>query len=225
MDLSKFTLAVFDIFAYLLPGLVLLVLASVIEATFFSSQVLALGRLGQLPVPGLIAAYFLGHLGHGLGTVLTKRIRGLDAPRGGDLPRAVFDQIRARVVQTFEIDLEALPDRKLDALSTYKFADSFVVAKDKAAERESLLLREAFALSSMGAFAAWGLVGIAALLFQEGLAYQLTARTTLERGPTLALAVLAFLIAAAFWRRYVHFALIRRSSIYTLFMALTAKTG
>lgn len=129
MDLSKFTLAIFDIFAYLLPGVILLILSSFIEATFLSSQVLALNKLSDLPIPYLIMAYFLGHLAHGLGTVLTERVQWLRAPAGGDLSREVFDQIRARVVQTFAINSEALPGKKLDALSTYKFADSFVVAK------------------------------------------------------------------------------------------------
>lgn len=97
-------------------------------------------------------------------------------------------------------------------------------SKDKAAERESLLLREAFARSSMGAFTVWCLFGIIAL-FKGGMSYQLAAKTTLDRGPIAAITLAAFFIAAVFWRRYIYFTLVRRSSIYTLFMALTAKTS
>lgn len=225
MDLSKFTLAVFDILVYLLPGTIALTLFSVFEATFLHTRVLKLSQLGQLPVVFLIVAYFLGHVVNSLGTVMTEKITKLQVPRGGDLSNELFGQIRSRVVSTFGIDVTTLPDQKLEALAVYKFADSFVVAKDKAAERESLLLREAFALSSFGAFTCWTVVSLLAVI-KGGLAFQLNATSslTLSREVTLAIMTAALTLAYLFWRRYVRFALQRRSSIYTLFMALTAKS-
>ncbi|MFC3832847.1 MULTISPECIES: hypothetical protein [Deinococcus] len=223
MDLSKFTLAVFDIFAYLLPGTLLLVLLSVGEATFLSSSTLKLSQFKQLAVPFLIGAYFLGHLANSVGTVLTERVKWLRVPRGGALSDRLFTQIRNRVVLTFGIDVSTLDNQKLETLAVYKFADSFVVAKDKAAERESLLLREAFALSTLGVFVLWSVVGVAAAI-NGGLAFRIdAAKTMLDRGPTIAITVAALILAFVFWRRYRRFALQRRSSIYTLFMALTAK--
>lgn len=224
MDLSKFTLAVFDIFAYLLPGTLILVLLSVGEATFLSSSALKLSQFKQMAVPFLIGAYFLGHLANSVGTVLTERVKWLKVPRGGELSDALFVQIRNRVVTTFGIDVTTLNNQKLETLAVYKFADSFVVAKDKAAERESLLLREAFALSTLGVFVLWTVVCVVAA-FKGSLIFQIDAvtRTVLDRGVTSAIAGIALALAFVFWRRYRRFALQRRSSIYTLFMALTAK--
>ena len=151
-------------------------------------------------------------------------MKWLRVPRGGALSDELFTQIRNRVVLTFGIDVSTLKNQKLETLAVYKFADSFVVAKDKAAERESLLLREAFALSTLGVFVSWAVVGVAAV-FKGGLAFRIdaTTRILLDRGSTIAITGAALVLAFVFWRRYRRFLLLRRSSIYTLFMALTAK--
>lgn len=223
MDLSKFTLALFDIFAYLLPGLALLVILSLVEATFLKTSLLPLSRLGTLPALIILVAYYLGHLIHTLGILVTSKIACLSVPRGGDLSDAVFKQLRDRVVKVYDLDVSTMVDQKLGTLDTYKLADSYIVARDKTAERESLHVRAAFACGSMVIFALLSLVATLAFL-DGGLAVRVTDKAeALDTSLTAAIAVFAGWASYAFWLRYKEFSLLRRSSIYTLFMALTVK--
>lgn len=225
MDLSKFTLALFDVFAYLLPGIALLGILSLVEATFLGSSLLPLSRLGTLPVLMMLVAYYLGHLVHALAVLLTEKVPWLCAPKGGDLSDAVFKQLRDRVVKVYELDVTDMPGQKLGTLDTYKLADSYIVARDKTAERESLHVRAAFARSSMVVFALLALVALLSF-WSGGLAVRVTS-TTEVLSPVMS-AVVAFfagLAAYAFWVRFKSFTLLRRSSIYTLFMALTVKSN
>lgn len=224
MDLSKFTLALFDIFAYLLPGMALLGILSLVEATFLKTSLLPLSRLGTVPVLITLVAYYLGHLMHALGLLMTGKTPFLRIPRGGDLSDAVFKQLRDRVVKVYDLDVSTMVDQKLGTLDTYKLADSYVVARDKTAERESLHVRAAFACSSMAIFALLSLVAVLSLLV-GGLTVRVSGKAE-DLGPASTIAVAAFAGWAfyAFWLRYREFSLLRRSSIYTLFMALTVKS-
>lgn len=225
MDLSKFTLALFDVFAYLLPGIALLGILSLMEATFLKSSLLPLSRLGTLPVLMMLVAYYLGHLVHALAVLLTERVSWLCAPKGGDLSDAVFKQLRNRVVKVYELDVSPMPNQKLATLDTYKLADSYIVAKDKTAERESLHVRAAFARSSMVVFALLSLLSLLSLL-NGGLSVRVTdSPEMLGTGMSVVVTVFAGLAAYAFWVRFKYFTLLRRSSIYTLFMALTVKAS
>lgn len=113
MDLSKFTLALFDIFAYLLPGMALLGILSLVEATFLKTSLLPLSRLGTVPVLITLVAYYLGHLMHALGLLMTGKTPFLRIPRGGDLSDAVFKQLRDRVVKVYDLDVSTMVDQKL----------------------------------------------------------------------------------------------------------------
>ena len=224
MDLSKFTLALFDIFAYLLPGIALLGILSLTEATFLKSSLLPLSRLGTLPVLVILVAYYLGHLVHTLGVLLTRKDSWLAVAPGGDLSDALFKQLRERVVKVYELDVTPMRDQKLGTLDTYKLADSYIVARDKTAERESLHVRAAFALSSMVVFALLTLVALLSLGV-GGIALRVSPSSREVLGPAMSVLVLLFACLAtyAFWKRFEYFTLLRRSSIYTLFMALTVK--
>ncbi|MEO6390721.1 MAG: hypothetical protein ABIP75_02645, partial [Pyrinomonadaceae bacterium] len=64
MGLDKITLSLYDFFGYLLPGYILFVAASVVEATFTGFNFFALTRLNKNLVLAAAAAYFMGQIAH-----------------------------------------------------------------------------------------------------------------------------------------------------------------
>lgn len=224
MDLSKLTVAVFDVFAYILPGLVLLTALSLFEATFLTSNLVPLDRVARAPAVALIAAYFLGQLAHAFaGWLLTHVFPKLPNDKVGGFRKEMFDHTRQRVTDVFNIDVTRFTPTKLKTLEVYQLADSYIVAKEKASERESLIAREGFAKTSLGAFLLSALIVVSTVI-HGGLHWRFTAGAgVLPVAATLIVAAILLVVAAVFWRRYVFFHCLKMTSTYAMFLALTTK--
>lgn len=224
MDLSKLTLAIFDVLAYLLPGLALLVVVALLEATFANTGMLRLDRVARAPAAALVAAYFLGQVAHGFaGWMLRGPMARLPGARGPGLRKELFDHVRQRVTEVYGIALATFDPPKLQTLEVYQLADSYLATREKTAERESLVAREGFAKTSFGAFvlAAGAMV---AMGLRGGLHWRLANGSgEISLASTLLLAVVLLLVAAVFWRRYVFFHGLKMTNTYTMFLALTVR--
>lgn len=223
MDLSKFNLALFDIFAYLLPGIALLSILSLMETTFLGSSLLSMSYISNLSAFILLIAYYLGHLVHTLAMLLTEKISWLRAPSGGKLSDSVFQQLRERVVKVYEFDVTRMPDQKLATYDTYIFSEKYIIARGRHAVSESLYVRVAFVRSNMVVFALLALVALLSSVSSNGLAIRIDNNLEiLDPSLSIPISIISIFIAFIFWDRYKYYTLLRRSSIYVLFMALTA---
>ncbi|WP_407543383.1 hypothetical protein Q0M94_26000 (plasmid) [Deinococcus radiomollis] len=225
MDLSKLTVAVFDVFAYILPGLVLLMALSLFEATFLKSGLIPLDRVAKASALALIASYFLGQLAHAFaGWLLIHVLPELPNDRKGGFRKDMFNHTRQRVIEVFNIDVTPFTPAKLQTLEVYQLADSYIATKEKVSERDSLIAREGFAKTSLGAFLLSAL-SVLSTVMRGGLHWRLaTGSGSLSVAATLIVGLLLLLIAAVFWRRYVFFHGLKVTSTYALFLALTTKT-
>ncbi len=70
MSLDKISLTLYDFLGYLLPGYILTFVCSLVESTFFGSDLFSLSRISNNVLPFTVVAYFLGYVAHNIGSLL-----------------------------------------------------------------------------------------------------------------------------------------------------------
>ncbi len=144
LDLSKIVVTLYDVFGYLLPGYVVLVACSIIEATFVGTPFLSLSFFGSHPLQFAVVAYFLGHVSHSIASWIS------GSERGRALLRTSPKRMNAELCAAARSELNVaygLNEEVRDALTrleVYMLADAYLVAAGASAERDLLVTREGF---------------------------------------------------------------------------------
>lgn len=224
MDLSKIAVTLYDVFGYLLPGYVILLACSVIEATFLGSWFLSLSLFSAHAIPFAIAAYFMGQVGHAIASWCTesKKLRRIiQAPRERLTP-TLYAAVRAELETTYGRGLRITQDA--GTLEPYLLADAYLAAAGASADRDLMIAREGFFKQSVVAFAALASTLVAALV-AGGARIQSRPGALTEIGlwPTLLLAVVTIAVSAAFRLRFGFYHRIKMNNTMLLFLAHRAK--
>ena len=212
MESNKITLTLFDILSYFLPGYIVLFALSIVEATFFSSDLLALSNITDNWLISSIAAYFLGQFNHRIASFLNdKRPKWFDN-RDLRLMDSIYYHIRTLLTDFYSIEFKE--GERLHSLETYLLADNYIIASGKTAERDSLIAREGFHKTSMIAFVILAMT-VLATSFERGLSLQLSSGDyfSLNVVGTIILSSILLLITLVFWRGYAFFNRIKINNI------------
>lgn len=244
MSLDKLNVTLYDLLGYLLPGFVLLLACSVAEATFGTTHILALSRVAANPIPSTIAAYFLGHICHGIGSGLQESFRIaryspsstsssllgrgkrwlLDAlsTTATSLDTPIFDRVLAVACETYGLTPEDIEAKK--KLNVYTLSDNYLVVAGGIFEREVLQSREGFYKASSAAFALFWLVCTSAFFF-GGLRIQMQSGSYELCSPlgSFILSIVALAIALLLWKRFVFFNSLKKNNTLLMFLALRAR--
>ena len=222
MSIEKIGLTLYDFLGYLLPGYVLILSCSLVESTFLGSDLLSLSRVSGNYLPFTIAAYFLGHVSHGIGSVLKDRLYKWFTDRKGRLSSPLFERVRESARNTYEISQD--PGSSLAPLETYLLADSYIVASGGSPERDILTVREGFHKASMVAFG-FLLVVLLSCLGLGGAKIQTQPGTFTRLSPLLTgvLALVTTIMTLVFRRGFMFFNRLKINKILTVFLALRQK--
>jgi hypothetical protein len=221
MGLDKFSVTLYDLLGYLLPGYVLLTLCSFIEATFWTSGVFALSRLNHASILSLILAYFLGHVSHGLAAWLKLTKPGWFKDGAYTLTPAIRKRVTEALKKVYGLEVK---EEDLSRLEVYLLADNYILANGGSVERDILTAREGFFKASMTALA---LVTIALpLSLFTAPRFQISPGSYIFPS-TITVVVFtacAVLLTALFRRRFIFFNCAKNNNALLTFLALTVRT-
>ena len=222
MGIEKIGLTLYDFLGYLLPGYVLILSCSLAESTYLGTDLLSLSNVSGNYLPFTIAAYFLGHVSHGTGSVLKDRLYKLFTDRKGRLSSPLFERVQESATDTYEIRLDSAS--KLNPLEIFLLADAYVIASGGSPERDILTVREGFHKASMVAFGFLLLVFLSCLGV-GGARIQTQPGTYTPLSPLLTgvLALVTFIMTIVFRRGFVFFNRLKINKILTVFLALRQK--
>jgi hypothetical protein len=221
MGIDKISLTLYDLLGYLLPGYILLAACSIVESSFFATNVLALSRINHSPVSSAIVAYFLGHVSHALGSLIVQKKREWFDSNQYALDAIVMKRAAEEISATFGI--VPTEGELLSQGEIYLLADSYIVASGGSAERDVLIARDGFFKASMSA----AFVLTVALLstIVVGTKVQTTPGIflTLGRAKVLPLTLLLGLLVWLFRSRFAFFNQIKKTNTLRTFLALRRK--
>jgi len=240
--MDKISLTLYDLMGYLLPGAVILFACSILESTFLGSDLLGLPHITDNLIVAAVAAYFLGHLGHRLSSILgqlyhSPGVRRIKArvPRkvkakmgmllGGEMYRLsdpLFRLVRKTVQQAYRIELAE--EEKLNTLEIYILADSYVTASGGSVERDIWIVVEGFYKTSMASFGILSLVLLSSV-FAGGAIIRAHPEVLLALGwqLTATLAAVTILVTLLIRTGCVFYGQLKRNNTYALFLALRRK--
>jgi len=219
MESGKLGLSLFDVLGYLLPGYLLVLCASFVEATFLGSGYLSLASIRDNFLITAVIAYFAGHLCHAIGTAIKDRFfRHLGKDYREKNP--LYEEFRKAVLNTYGLR----SDLPLNSLDLYILADSYLVASNILEERSSLQVREGFHKSAAAAIGMLFLI-VFGSLFVGGLRIQATSGSIQNLGiwPTIIYALLSLAATWLFWARFMFYNRMKLTNTYLLFLALVEK--
>lgn len=164
--MDKISVTLYDLLGYILPGCILLLVLSVIEATFVGSHHLSLSAMTANPALSAVACYFLGAVAHSTGSILKDWRPSFFSDKKSRLDQSILDRAKEMAKGLYGFAGEG--DRDLTTLEIYLLADSYVIASGKTVEREVLQAREGFYKASMVAMAALSIAFFFAAIFGGG---------------------------------------------------------
>ncbi len=219
MSSDKLGLTLFDILGYLLPGYILILCGSLIEATFVHSGLLSLSNIRDNWLLYTVAAYFAGHLCH----IIASLVKGRFFKHLGQKYREsnpLYERFREALREKYHLQASD----KLGSLDFYVLADSYLIASGMSEERNSLMVREGFYKSATAALGLLTLT-VGASLFASGLGIQADpGKVTVLTIPTtvvfVAILTLTFILFAG---RFAFYNRMKLEHTYTLFLALCEK--
>jgi hypothetical protein len=224
VDLNKIAVTLYDVFGYLLPGYVVLLACSIVEATFIGTWFLSLSLFGSHALPFAVAAYFMGQISHAIASSLTeaKKLRPLiQAPRER-LSAPLYAAVRAELDAAYGAGIEL--SRGTTTLEPYLLADAYLTVAGAGAERDLLMAREGFFKQSVVAFAILTLVLVAATVTGGA---EIQSRPGLLNAvslwPSFLAALLVGLVTAMFRLRFGFYHRIKMNNTMLLFLAHRAK--
>lgn len=220
MSLDKITVTLYDLLGYLLPGYVLLLACCIAEASFWSSSLFALSRIGRNPILSAIVAYFLGQTSHGIASLIkTKKYKLFDDRGRYRLNAEVSERIVEALKETYALKLE--PNQQLSKIDVYLLADSYVLASGGSVERDMLTAREGFLKSSMIAFAVLA-VTVVSTLFSGSARVQVQPQNFIvaTRLSVVLLTVLFISLTWLFRQRFIFFNCAKNNNALLTFLAL-----
>ncbi len=222
MNLEKVSLTLYEFLGYLLPGFLLVFACSLIEATFLNTSALSLSNISGNLVASSIAAYFLGHASHRLGSVLKERRRSWFSDTKRRLNPLLYERVCEALKLAYRIELPI--DTSLSTLDTYILADNYITASEEWSEREVLMAREGFFKASMVGFGIVTVVFFVAMAF-GGVRLQSVAGDYIELDPvaTGVLAGIALFLTVLFRSGFLFYNRLKVNNTLITFLALFEK--
>lgn len=246
MEAKNLGLTLFDILSYLLPGYILLLGFSLIEATFLHTTFFSLSVLGGNWVFLSLIAYFLGHICYSIASYsrtffyllfkksndnydkdkLLRFIKKLKlwvykitfGNQENGLSEPLYKTVKETILDTFHLNSEEIG--RVPTMERYLLADSYVIASGGENERASLLVREGFYKSSTVAFGAITLIFLISL-FHGGMVIQIEVGNFQQLGNnfSLCMTILLGIMTVIFGNRYKFFNRMKICNTYILFLA------
>jgi hypothetical protein len=222
MNFEKVSLTLYDVFGYIVPGYVMLLVASLVESTFGNTTFLSIASATGNVLLSIIAAYFLGNICHSLGSLFREWHPAWFADRGLRLSDPLFHKVRKAAKEAYGIELKQ--DEKLSTLETFILADSYVVASGGSTERDVYLAREGFFKASMVAFGLLSAVLFAACL-NGGIDIQTDIRTVkhVNLGSSIAVTAMSLLATLILWKQFTFYQRVKMNNIFAMFLAFYQK--
>lgn len=222
MSLEKISVTLYDLFGYVLPGFLILLGVSVIEATFVHSNVFYLARLVKNPVVVTILAYFLGHMAHATASWLKRRFRRAFTDDANRLSAPLYARVKEEIRSFYGLPEGGDDAARLDTLETYQLSEAYLSIAGGHLDRDVYLAREGFAKSTMVAAAFLALTLIACVVAGGAAVRVQAAADSLVRmtwyGTVLA-ALCAVWAAAVFRRQFLFFSRIKNNYAMLAFLA------
>jgi hypothetical protein len=221
MGLDKISLTLYDLLGYLLPGYILFVACSIVESSFFATNLFALSRINHTPVSSAIAAYFLGHMSHAMGSLIVQKKRKWFDGKQYALDATVMKRASEEISATFGIVLAE--GESLSKGEIYLLADSYIVASGGSGERDVLIARDGFFKASMAAAFVLSVALLSTVVV--GTQVQTTPGTFVGLARTTVLPLILFLalLVWLFRSRFVFFNQIKKTNSLRTFLALRRK--
>jgi hypothetical protein len=222
MGLDKISVTLYDLLGYVLPGFLLLLACSIIEAAFGDSSLFAISEVRSNTVLALVTAYFLGQTSHALASRVSAKEKHRLRNGSYQLGDSVTRRISETLIDTFKIEQD--PNKPLSHSDMLLLADGYILASGGSVERDVLMAREGFFKSSAVAFALVGVVNLAVLLFSDfRLQTEPRKYVSLSYPGAVGLTVVMFLLSWIFLSRYRFFNCVKRNNILLTFLALRHK--
>lgn len=224
MGLDKISVTLYDLLGYLLPGYVLLLACSVVEASFWGSDLFALSRVSHNPILSAVVAYFLGQASHAIGSwIKNKRYRWFDDKGGYRLSPEITERVSQAIQETYRLNFEG--DKKLSKIDRYLLADSYIVASGGSVERDILTAREGFFKASAVAFTVLAMSMIS-VLFASAAKIQVQSGVYIfpTKISIVALIGFFFLLVWLFRQRFIFFNCVKTNNALLTFLALRQRS-
>jgi hypothetical protein len=218
--IEKIQITLYEIFGYLLPGLIACAAALIIYWALCLPLVplpaykFRPSALGWIVLLGL--SYVLGHLVQGIGNkLLTGAEEAALGPRGSipsELRRAGRDKAAA---------LMGVPSARVDAVSLFRFADEYAIQHGQMGDREIFVYREGFYKGATVALLALSLAAVLRATF-AGTAVRMPSYVYYVSHAQLLTAAVAVALSARICKeRFYRFGSYRVTRAFFAFMALT----
>ncbi len=141
--IKNLEITLYEIFGYLLPGIiVLLAILFLYWTLFFPAQAVLDVQSPEVWIGGLALAYIAGHMAQAIGNLMQKRIKSSESlvlGKDGEMPGDLVKAIREKATKTFGFNTDNLPEQWL-----YRVCDDAVIRSGKVGERDLYIYREGF---------------------------------------------------------------------------------
>jgi len=150
--LRDIKVTLYDIFGYLLPGIVLFIALSTIFRTFlFWSESIVLINLNfELWILIILASYFLGHMGQALGNIFEKYIFRLNAhffisrSKKNKIPDIITDVVKSKINEIYNLNSDDIEDKKARDKWLFRICDETILQYGVIENRELYEYRGGF---------------------------------------------------------------------------------
>ena len=154
----------YDVFGYLLPGIVFVgALATLFWAIFFPQPALRVDLpTAEVWIIFLVSSYVAGHMAQALGNLIAwfrPSTEDLILGTKGKLPEVFVTSCKAKAKDTLNVDLT-----NVSANWLYRFCDDAVIRSGKTGERDIYIYREGFYRGIFVAFVMFSLATLALIL-------------------------------------------------------------
>jgi hypothetical protein len=223
--MGEFRATLYDLFGYLLPGLVVLGAVSLFFSAIGPTQPsVSVADIGSPSIATIIVicAYLLGHAVHALGNALQHLVKSPESRffLEEGLPTDLVGVAREMLGARLGVSLKEVPPGEFCAL-----VDETRVVRDKAGDRAVYVYREGFYRGMVVASAFLG-TAVLALISRGGITISLSADSSLfaRRVDLLVLLVLTIGCGAGFFFRMLRFGRYRvQRALYQFLISATEK--
>lgn len=222
MSLEKINVTLYDLLGYVLPGFLILLGVSILEATFAHSHIFYIARLVKNPVVATILAYFLGQIAHVTASWLKDRYRKRFTDYAFRLSVPLRKRVKEELRTFYDLPEDVLGAAKLTTLETYQLSEAYLSVTGGHLDRDVYLAREGFAKSTMVALTFFGLALLACLIPGGAVVQTQPESASLIRVTwygTLGMALAAWAAAAVFRRQFLFFSRLKNNSAMLAFLA------
>lgn len=218
MNIEKFETTLYDMLANILPGYLLVLCFSIIEATYLKTSLFALSVIGEELLIFTIFAYFLGQIGHSLISLLKEKKQPWFSDRKHRLKNYLYDAVCEAAIDSYGLNNIKISD--IDRLDSFMLAENYLLVSGEPPGRETLIAREGFLKSSMFGTTVLSFTAIGALI-KHGIVIQIEPGQYSGLGfiATILIAVTLIGITLLFRNRMMFFNRLKVNSILLMFLA------